>query len=46
MIPDNNKHGIMSIFLFTLKIIVKIEKEIAVKRASMFPNNAPTCKDP
>ena len=46
MIPDINKHGSISIFLFLLKIMVKIEKQIAAKRASMFPHNAPINKTP
>ena len=46
MIPDINKHGSISIFLFILKIMVKIEKQIAAKRASMFPHNAPINKTP
>ena len=44
--PDINKHGNISIFLFILKIMVKIEKQIAAKRASMFPHNAPINKTP
>ena len=46
MIPEINKHGNISIFLFNLKIIVKIEKQIAAKRARMFPHNSPIKKTP
>ena len=44
--PDINKHGNKSILLFILKIMVKIEKQIAAKRASMFPHSAPISKTP
>ena len=37
MIPDINKHGNISIFLFLLKIMVKIEKQIAAKEQVCSP---------
>ena len=44
--PDKSKQGSISPSFFVLSINVKIEKAIAVKRASMLPHISPFCRDP
>ena len=44
--PESTKHGSMSLVLFNLKIMVKKEKQMAVKSANMLPQSSPICKAP